>query len=133
MKLPSYPAHAAHGASLPALPSALARLCALVVASAPAAAQFGSEHVISTEVGVVQGLFAADLDGDGDDDVLSASWPWTDPPMDDKIAWYENLGGGAFGPQQVISTEVNQVEGVFAADLDGDGDADVLSASVNVD
>ena len=32
----------------------------------------------------------ADLDGDGDLDVLSAS------EADDKVAWYENLGGGAF-------------------------------------
>ena len=39
----------------------------------------------------------ADLDGDGDMDVLSAS-DW-----DDKIAWYENDGSGNFGTQQVIS------------------------------
>jgi hypothetical protein len=30
-------------------------------------------------------VFATDLDGDGDADVLSASF------NDDKIAWYENL------------------------------------------
>jgi hypothetical protein len=27
---------------------------------------------------------------------------------DDKIAWYENLGGGAFGSQQVITTEADE-------------------------
>ena len=43
-------------------------------------------------------VHTADLDGDGDADVLSAN--------DDKIAWYENLGGGLFGPQQVITTQV---------------------------
>ena len=32
-------------------------------------------------------MFAADVDGDGDLDVLSASYD------DDKIAWYENLPG----------------------------------------
>ncbi|MCR9100369.1 MAG: VCBS repeat-containing protein [bacterium] len=68
-------------------------------------------------------VFAADLDGDGDMDVLSASF------NDNKIAWYENLGGGSFGPQQVISTIMNGTLSVHAADLDGDGDVDVLSAS----
>ncbi|MCI4649687.1 FG-GAP-like repeat-containing protein, partial [Phaeodactylibacter sp.] len=68
-------------------------------------------------------VFAEDLDGDGDMDVLSASF------NDNKIAWYENLGGGNFGPQQVISTIMNGTLSVHAADLDGDGDVDVLSAS----
>ena len=68
-------------------------------------------------------VFAADLDADGDVDVLSASF------NDNKIAWYENLGGGNFGPQQVISTILNGALSVHAADLDGDGDLEVLSAS----
>ncbi len=43
--------------------------------------------------------FAADVDGDGDLDVLSAS------SGDDKIAWYENTDGrGTFRPQHVITT-----------------------------
>ena len=66
---------------------------------------------------------AADLDGDGDQDVISSSL------LDNKIAWYRNLGGGSFGPQQVISTSVSSAFAVYAADLDGDGDQDVLSAS----
>ncbi|MFT5127889.1 MAG: VCBS repeat-containing protein, partial [Rhodothermales bacterium] len=62
-------------------------------------------------------------DGDGDADVLSAS------AGDDKIAWYENLGDGSFGPQQVITAAADGAVTVYATDLDGDGDADVLSAS----
>mgnify|MGYP000740037756 CR=1 FL=1 len=65
---------------------------------------------------VVQ-IFATDLDADGDADVLSAS------QADDKIAWYENLGGGSFGPQQVITTDADGALSVYATDLDGDGDA----------
>ena len=69
-------------------------------------------------------VYAGDLDGDGDLDVLSASFG------DDKIAWYENMDGkGSFGPQQVITTAAIRPRSVYAADLDGDGDLDVLSAS----
>ena len=58
-------------------------------------------------------------------DVLSAS-SW-----DDKIACYFNDGAANFGPPQVITTAADAAVSVYAADLDGDGDMDVLSASVN--
>ena len=61
---------------------------------------------------------------DGNPDLLSAS------ELDDTIAWYENTdGAGSFGSQQVISTAADSARSVFAADVDGDGDLDVLSAS----
>jgi hypothetical protein len=89
---------------------------------------FGPQQVITTDADAARFVFAADLDGDGDQDVLSAS------SEDDKIAWYENTDGlGSFGPQQVITTATDATFGVFAADLDGDGDQDVLSASINDD
>ena len=70
--------------------------------------------------------FAADMDGDGDLDVISGSH-W-----DDKIAWYENLDGqGDFTrSQKIISiSATNGVGRVWATDLDGDGDNDVLATS----
>jgi len=79
--------------------------------------------VITTAANGAWSVHATDLDGDGDADVLSAS------SVDDKIAWYENLGGGTFGAQQVITTAGDRPLSVYATDLDGDGDADVLSAS----
>ncbi len=89
---------------------------------------FGPQQVISTAADYALSVFAADLDGDGDADVLSASF------FDDKIAWYENTNGlGSFGPQKLVSTAVDYAVSVFATDLDGDGDADVLSASYDDD
>ena len=88
------------------------------------AGSFGPRQVISSLAYGPFSVFAADLDGDGDMDVLSAT------SHDKKIAWYENTdGAGSFGPQQVISTLADGAKSVFAADLDGDGDMDVLSAS----
>jgi len=79
--------------------------------------------VITTSAHGAQSVYVADLEGDGDLDILSASW-------DDKIAWYENDGSGQFGFQQVITYLADGASSVYAADLDGDGDLDVLSASV---
>ena len=72
-----------------------------------------------------QAVFAADLDGDGLVDILSAS-------MDDnKVAWYHNEGDGVFSSQRVINWDAVGAQSVFAADLDGDGLTDVLSAAWN--
>ena len=89
---------------------------------------FGAQQVISTLADVARSVFAADVDGDGDTDVLSAS------VNDDEIAWYENTDGqGTFSAQQVISTLADGARSVFGADVDGDGDTDVLSASYEDD
>ncbi len=97
-------------------------------ADTDALGSFTPQQVISTNTDAAQSVFAADLDGDGDIDALSAS------SNDDKIAWYENLDGmGGFGSQRVITTVADRAQSVFAADLDGDGDIDVLSASANDD
>lgn len=85
---------------------------------------FGPAQLISEDNDGPKRVFAANLDGDQDVDVLSISL------FDNKVAWYENTAGnGTFGPQQVISTELAGGDGVTAADMDGDGDNDVLSAS----
>jgi len=86
---------------------------------------FSDQHTISTSCDEPFSVFSADLDGDGDPDVVSASI------RDDKIAWFENTDGlGSFGAEQIITTATDGAIAVFVADLDGDGDADVLSASL---
>jgi hypothetical protein len=46
---------------------------------------------------------------------------------DDKIAWYENDGSESF-TAHTISSSFDQPVSVYAVDVDGDGDIDVLSA-----
>ena len=87
---------------------------------------FGDLHVISSETRGPHNAVAADLDGDGDLDVLAAA----DAYEEDTVGWYENTDGlGTFGPQRIISDELKNARRVVAADLDGDGDLDVLAAS----
>ena len=103
---------------------------ALLITSASLTGQglFGPQQVISTSADSARSVHAADLDGDGDLDIISAS------RFDDKIAWYENINGlGTFGPQRIISITADGAWNVDAADVDGDGDIDVLSASTNDD
>ncbi|MCB0160218.1 MAG: VCBS repeat-containing protein, partial [Caldilineaceae bacterium] len=72
--------------------------------------------------------YAADVDGDGDIDALSASF------FDNTIAWYENTAGdGSTWTKRAIATDAEGAASVYAADVDGDGDIDALSASSNDD
>ena len=56
-----------------------------------------TEHAISTDADYAMFVYAADVDGDGDIDILSASRD------DAKIAWYENDGSESF-TEHAIST-----------------------------
>lgn len=71
-------------------------------------------------------VFAADLDGDGDLDILSAM-------NFNQFHYYENtdgLGGFVEGVDR-FSTVTNGPQAVSAADLNGDGNIDVVAASSN--
>ena len=79
---------------------------------------------IATSADGAYSVFAADMDGDGDMDIVSSSF------YDDTIAWYENNGNA--NPTWTaadIATSADGAISVFAADMDGDGDMDILSAS----
>ena len=83
-----------------------------------------TSRTIETAVDMALSVHAADLDGDTDVDVLSGSF------MDDTIAWYENDGGSLPSfTRRTITTGAWGARSVFAADLEGDGDVDVLSGT----
>ena len=68
-----------------------------------------------------ESVYAADVDGDGDTDVVSAHYG--------EIVWWDNP---SFGYHEITSS-VSGAQSVFAADINGDGDIDVLSASYSDD
>lgn len=85
--------------------------------------QFGPQQIISSTADGTQIIFAADLDGDGYIDIVSAN------QFGSSVTWYENLdGSGNFGPENLVAL-LNQTTSVFAADLDNDGDVDILAIS----
>ncbi|MED5421359.1 MAG: FG-GAP-like repeat-containing protein, partial [Pseudomonadota bacterium] len=83
---------------------------------------------IATSADGAVDVHVADMDGDGDLDIVSAS------QNDDTIAWYEN--DGASNPSWTaadIATSADGAQGVYVADMDGDGDLDIVSASFTDD
>ncbi|MDA9333793.1 FG-GAP-like repeat-containing protein, partial [Polaribacter sp.] len=83
---------------------------------------------IATSAENARAIFLVDMDNDGDMDILSASQD------DDTIAWYEN--DGAANPSWTAADIVTNIDGanfVFAADLDKDGDMDIVSTAFNDD
>ncbi len=86
---------------------------------------FTEQKVISSQAAGARSVTAADLDGDGDLDALSAC------ATDNIVAWYTNDGTGVFSARNLITTEANGATSVYAVDLDGDEDLDVLSASAD--
>lgn len=83
----------------------------------------------------------ADMDGDGDLDVVMALGFYYRPDSDDpaashrradnQIAWYENTGKPGAGPwpKRVIQSEFDDAFEAIAGDLDDDGDVDVAATS----
>lgn len=87
---------------------------------------FSEINIIFTDTNLNRSVFGSDLDNDGDVDALAVS------VIDNRVSWYENLDGlGTFGSQQTITTNAVSARHVIAADLDDDGDMDVISASQN--
>ena len=96
-------------------------LTVLALTCTHASAQFGTAQVITSPIAEPQDVTGADIDGDGDLDLVAAS-------LGDSFAtgsgglvtWYENLGGGSFGPLQVVRP-LDGATSVRAADINGDG------------
>ena len=103
--------------------SLISSLFFILFVTLPAFGQIQFEtHIISNDADGAQSVFAIDIDGDEDIDVLSAS------ENDGKIAWYENDGNESFTAHTII-TDAGWGYSVFALDVDGDEDIDVISAS----
>lgn len=80
-------------------------------------------HLVDGEFGGARSVFAADVDGDGDPDVLGAA-------VDaDDITWWENAGDGMSWTEHIVDGNFDGAYSVYAADVDGDGDLDVLGAA----
>jgi hypothetical protein len=85
---------------------------------------------ISTSTSGAMAARPADVNGDGRVDVVAAA------RADREIVWFPNEGSGGvsrFGDPQVIADSLSGLEALAVADLDRDGDPDVVSADYGSD
>ena len=97
---------------------------------------FQGRRSVATTIGVPWAIAASDFDGDQDLDLLTACGSGSNGEPSE-IAWYFfNSGGGFFGNKQVIGTTPipdEQMRSVCVADLDDDGDQDILTTRFSDD
>lgn len=106
----------------------LAAACAFVLAMLPSAPLRAQGICFNPAVNFSAGtypasVFAADLDGDGDQDLAIAN-----NTVSGGVAVLENNGTGTYAAP-VSYPAGSQTMSVFAADLDGDGDLDLAAAN----
>ena len=93
------------------------------------------KHVIDTAAQPCHGQ-PVDIDGDGDVDVVMALGmrhvPGTQGPVPHQIVWYENDGNPGDGPwkKHVICESFPSAYEAVAADLDGDGQVEVVATAI---
>lgn len=83
-----------------------------------------TKHAVNATFASAFAVNAADMDGDGDIDVLGASM------NDNTVAWWENTAGdGSAWTEHLVDGAFGGAQDVFGEDVDGDGDIDVVGAA----
>ncbi|RKZ65399.1 MAG: hypothetical protein DRQ48_11660, partial [Gammaproteobacteria bacterium] len=83
-----------------------------------------TEQSVATDFEAPRSIYVADIDGDGDLDIVASA------SQTHELAWFENAAGDATTWTEQSITEIFYGGGsVFATDLDGDGDVDIVGAS----
>jgi len=87
-----------------------------------------SLHQVAISCNGVRTAVVADMDGDGDPDILCAAY------LQNSVLWFENTdGAGSAWTERMISDSFGHASAASAHDLDGDGDIDAIAASESGD
>lgn len=76
--------------------------------------------IAPADLSFVEGLEIADIDDDGDDDILATSY------VNDNLVWFENNGDETFEDAVEISDAINGAGTVKVKDIDNDTNLDVI-------
>jgi hypothetical protein len=86
------------------------------------------EHIVDGDFKGATSVFSADVDGDGDNDILGSCIGYFIPPLN-RISWWENVdGSGEVWTEHVVAMVDNDAIDVSCRDIDGDYDIDVIAA-----
>jgi len=107
------------------LAAAVVAATVLAPARCPAQPSF-TEAIVDSAFGGPAGLYVSDVDGDGRNDILGAAVDSAD------IAWWRNDGADPVGwSKQTVASSFGGAIFVYAEDVDGDMDTDILGAGWN--
>ncbi len=82
------------------------------------------QHLVDGTTHGMGSVYACDIDGDQDNDILTASLE------DDEIIWFRNDGGKPLNWTKIIvASNVVEAHSVYAADFDNDNDLDIVGAA----
>jgi hypothetical protein len=107
-------------ASLGALFPNNAKIGAIIVLENDGSMNY-TQRVVIERIARVADVRAADLDGDGDTDLVAAQFGYDDG----ETRWLENLGDGKF--KSHILQHLSGVINAVPVDIDGDGDLDITT------
>ncbi|MBL9214469.1 MAG: VCBS repeat-containing protein [Opitutaceae bacterium] len=91
-----------------------------------------TEHLLMDKYAFPYGLAAADLDGDGDQDLISPDGglpEWYSAAFTaahNNLYWFENFGAGAFLRHYIRKNEPERLERMAVGDINGDRTPDVV-------
>ncbi|GBE29924.1 FG-GAP repeat protein [bacterium BMS3Bbin04] len=82
------------------------------------------KHTLITGYRNLRSIYCADLDNDGDNDVVACA------RYDNMVGWWENEGENEW-TEHILTTDLEGAWEVYADDVDGDGNIDILAAGMN--
>ncbi len=86
-----------------------------------------TEHIVDGYWSYKSSVSSADIDGDGDADILGTT-------TNGRVIWWENSDGlGATWVEHIVESSFTDAVDIQSTDLDGDGDADILVVSNQLD
>jgi len=88
-----------------------------------------TEHTVDGDFNGALSVYSADVNGDGYMDVLGAAY------TADDITWWENsdTSPGIYWTEHTVDGDFNHASSVYSADVNGDGNMDVLGAAFYAD
>lgn len=114
--------HAALSGTRSILSAGIVLLAGLIGSPAVGAASFGTENPVDSSQSYSGSVFCTDVDSDDDIDLVVVKGI-----NNGRVNWFENNGSGTAWTRHEPSTPIKDGKGVYAADLEQDGDVDLLA------